>query len=143
MILLLLLLLNNELFASQYRAAAAANPPAKIAQVPVPQQAAPIALDAPYEAHRLRKLQNEDFNRYTAAIQVIWQEVMAFSNKTETNLVQYLDIITAPFLDLDKTLQQNFESVEFAWKIFVNQAPSRAPTENALFALRPDLSIFD
>ena len=160
---------NNALFALQYPAAAAENPPANIAQVPVPQQAAPIALDAPYEAHRLRKLQNEDFIRYTAAIQIIWHEVMAsfddsiysvlksmaganniltidlvqinayingpaFSNKTETNVVHYLDIINAP-LDIDKTLQQNFESVEFAWKILINQAPSRAPTENALFAL--------
>jgi hypothetical protein len=68
---------NNELFASQYPAAAAANPPANIAQVPVPEQAAPIALDAPYEARRLRKLQNEDFNRYTAAMHIIWHEVMA------------------------------------------------------------------
>jgi hypothetical protein len=160
---------NNALFALQYPAAAAENPPANIAQVPVPQQAVPIALDAPYEAHRLRKLQNEDFIRYTAAIQIIWHEVMAsfddsiysvlksmagvnniltidlvqinayingpaFSNKTETNVVHYLDIITAP-LDLDETLQQNFESVEFAWKILVNQALSRAPTENALLAL--------
>jgi len=160
---------NNELFASQYPAAAAVNPPANIAQVPVPQQAAPLALDAPYEAHRLRKMQNEDFIRYTAAMHIIWHEVMAsfddsiysvlksmagtnniltidlvqinqyingpaFANKTETNVVHYLDIITAP-LDLDKTLQQNFESVDFAWKILVNQAPSRAPTENALFAL--------
>jgi len=160
---------NNELFASQYPAAAAVNPPANIAQVPVPQQAAPLAQDAPYEAHRLRKMQNEDFIRYTAAMHIIWHEVMAsfddsiysvlksmagtnniltidlvqinqyingpaFANKTETNVVHYLDIITAP-LDLDKTLQQNFESVDFAWKILVNQAPSRAPTENALFAL--------
>jgi hypothetical protein len=160
---------NNELFALQYQAAAAANPPANIAQVPIPVQAAPIAQDAPYDAHRLRKLQNEDFIRYTAAMHIIWHEVMAsfddsiysvlksmagvnniltidlvqinayingpaFSNKTETNVVHYLDIITAP-LNLDKTLQQNFESVDFAWKILVNQAPSRAPTENALFAL--------
>jgi hypothetical protein len=160
---------NNELFALQYQAAAAANPPANIAQVPIPVQAAPIAQDAPYDAHRLRKLQNEDFIRYTAAMHIIWHEVMAsfddsiysvlksmagvnniltidlvqinayingpaFSNKTETNVVHYLDIITAP-LNLDKTLQQNFQSVDFAWKILVNQAPSRAPTENALFAL--------
>ena len=159
---------NNALFALQYPAAAAENPPANIAQVPVPQQTAPIALDAPYEAHRLRKLQNEDFIRYTAAIQIIWHEVMAsfddsiysviksmagvnniltidlvqinayingpaFSYKTETNVEYYSDKTIFP-MNFDQTLQQNFESVEHAWNILKNQAPTRAPTTNALFA---------
>jgi hypothetical protein len=57
----------------------------------------------------------------------------AFANKTEQNVKYYSDKTIFP-MNLDQTLQQNFESVDHAWNILKNQAPTRAPTTNALFA---------
>ena len=58
----------------------------------------------------------------------------AFETKTEENIQFYMDIINAP-LDLDKSLLQNFETVEQAHKILLSEAPTRALTNNSLYAL--------
>ena len=58
----------------------------------------------------------------------------AFGTKTEENIMFYLNITNAP-LDLDKTLLQNFETVEQAHKVLESEAPTRAMTTNTLCAV--------
>ena len=58
----------------------------------------------------------------------------AFETKTEENIMHYMNIINAP-LDLDKTLLQNFETVEQAHKVLESEAPTRAMTTNTLCAV--------
>ena len=160
---------DNQLFGRLYPNAAIAGAPANITLVPVPLQAPPVPFDAPIDAYKLQKMQNERFERYTAALNTIWHEVMAsfddsiysefktlagtnniltidlvqintyingpaFSNKSEANIKHYLDKIEAP-LNYEQTLNQNFASVEHAWRLLQREAPTRAPTDNALFAL--------
>ena len=58
----------------------------------------------------------------------------AFETKTEDNIQFYMNIINAP-LDLDKSLLENFEIVEQAHRILLTEAPTRALTDNSLYAL--------
>ena len=57
-----------------------------------------------------------------------------FAYKSEENINFYAKILSSP-IDLKLTLQENFEKVEQAWSILVREAPDRAPTQNALFAI--------
>jgi len=57
-----------------------------------------------------------------------------FAYKSEENISFYEKIISSP-VDLNLTLQENFEKVENAWAIIKDEAPSRAPTQNAMFAI--------
>ena len=57
-----------------------------------------------------------------------------FEVKTEENIKYFMDIINSPF-DLNKSLLQNFEAVEQAYKILLSEAPARAPTTNSLCAI--------
>ena len=60
-----------------------------------------------------------------------------FADITDKNIKHYLNILEGDW-DLSKSLQQNFEIVELAWKTLSREAKDHAPSSNTLCTIMKD-----